>query len=112
MTTEHTSTPWQEKITPTLVPLMQITDEHAIRCANIAGIKEDYEFERVGGRDNGSITIKGKCKGAERTLKIYFSGSNTRCFHNGFEVAEYCFPIYDYLRSVGYDVEPHKTNSY
>ena len=93
-----------------LLPLTKISDEHAIHCANIAGIKSDYEFERFGGRDNGSITIKGKCENAERTLKIYFSGANTRCLHNGFEVIEYCFPIYDYLRSVGYDVEPHKGN--
>lgn len=95
-----------------LLPLTKISDEHAIHCANIAGIKSDYEFERFGGRDNGSITIKGQCKKAERTLKIYFSGANTRCLHNGFEVIEYCFPIYDYLRSVGYDVEPHKGNSH
>lgn len=89
--------------------LTQITDEDAITCAQIAKIEPDYEFKRETGQDKGCIDIIGRSKrGKPRSLRIYFNGSNTRVINDGWEVIEYCFEIYDYLRSIGYDVQPNK----
>ena len=80
--------------------LIDITDEDAVNAAAIAKIGNNPTIERFGGRDNGSVTIKDGL--LERSIRIYFSGSNTKVLDKGFEVIEYCFDVYDYLRSLGY----------
>lgn len=88
--------------------LEEITDDDIISCAKIAGVDSGYEIKRFGGRDDGGIDVEGKSGKNKRSLRIYYNGSNTRITHNGFEVIECCFQIYDYLRSIGYNVRPNK----
>ncbi len=76
--------------------LCYITDEDAFEAALIAKIGNNPYIKR----DGQSITIFDGLK--NRNVCIYFSGSNTRVLNNGYEVIEYCFEIYDFLRSKGY----------
>jgi len=82
--------------------LINITDEDAIKAASIAKIGNNPTILRTGGgRDKDCIIITDGLK--DRSVRIYFNGSNTRVLDRGYEVIEYCFDIYDFLRSIGYD---------
>lgn len=82
--------------------LTEITDEDAIEAAAIAKIGNNPTIERSGGgRDKDCIIITDGKK--ERSIRIYFNGSNTRVLDRGFEVIEYCYDVYDFLRRRGYD---------
>ena len=82
--------------------LLHITDEDAIKAAAIAKVGNNPTISRTGsGKDKDFILITDGVK--DRSVKIYFSGSNTHVLDKGAEVIEYCFEIYDFLRSIGYD---------
>lgn len=82
--------------------LIDITDEDAIKAAAIAKIGNNPTIVRTGrGKDKDCIIISDGAK--DRSVRINFNGSNTRVLDRGYEVIEYCFDIYDFLRSIGYD---------
>lgn len=82
--------------------LIDITDEDAIKAAAIAKIGNNPTIVRTGrGKDKDCIIITDESK--DRSVRIYFNGSNTRVLDRGYEVIEYCFDIYDFLRSIGYN---------
>lgn len=93
---------------PATKELESITDEDAIACARIAKIDSDFVIERTAGRDKGCIQINGKSGKGNRSLRIYFNGSNTKVEHDDYTVIEYCFDVYDYLRSLGYNIHPNR----
>jgi len=81
--------------------LVNITNEHAITAAAIAKIGNSPTVERSGnGKDRDCITVTDGLK--NRSIRIYFNGSNTRVLQDGIEVIEYCFDVYDFLRTIGY----------
>ena len=84
--------------------LINITDEDAIKAAAIAKIGNNPTVTRSGTAPDIDCVIITDGK-KDRSIKIYFNGSNTRIYHQGVEVIEYCFSVYDYLRSLGYKWE-------
>jgi len=90
--------------------LTKITDDDALDCAKLIGIKSDFIIERFNEnqRDSGGIRIKGKSGKSNYILIIYFNNSNTRIYLNGFEVVDYCWEIYDYLKSKGYIINKRR----
>lgn len=81
--------------------LIEITDEDAIEAAKIAGIGNEPVIERSGNSIDADCIIISDGK-KNRSVRIYFNGANRRVLNNGFEVIEFCFEIYDFLRSIGY----------
>ena len=94
-----------------MTPLRKITNEHALASAAIAKIdvSENSGFvtlirKRAG--DTGSILITNIVQ--NRSLRIYFDGSKTIVEQSNFRVGNYCYLIYAYLESVGYNVPKDK----
>lgn len=78
--------------------LINITDADAIEAAKIAKIHNPSIRKGGHGISGGFIELYD----ARRTLRIYFSGSNTRVLDNGIEVIEYCYEILTFLRNKNY----------
>ena len=94
-----------------MTPLRKITNEHALAAAAIAKIDVSENsgpvtLIRKGAGDTGSILITNV--GQNRSLRIYFDGANTIVEQSKFRVGNYCYSIYSYLESVGYNVPKDK----
>lgn len=74
--------------------LRHATDEHILEAAAIAKVTGTVER----GRESFLVSGDG------RSVRIYYDGANTRVIHNGFEVINYCYEIYAYLVSLGYEL--------
>lgn len=87
-----------------LTRLSDISDDDAVQAGVIASVhmplitRTDHAIILDG--DNGK---SGKYR-KHRSLKIYFTFSNTKVIEDKFEVIEYCLPIADFLRSKSYNL--------
>ena len=86
---------------PSDTPLSEITKEHILSVAALVNIVNDPIIDISNkNRDGGSIYVKDSIK--DRSLRIYWNGSNTVIMDKGFEVKEYCYLIYAHLKELGY----------
>ena len=86
-----------------MIPLRKITDEHAIKAADIAGVNPDGAIVKRSKNTGevGSILVIDK--DLNRSCRIYFDGADTIVEQSGFRVRNYCYDIYAYLKSLGYN---------
>lgn len=85
-----------------MTPLREITDEHAIKAAEIAGVNPDraiIERSKNTGEVGSILVID---KDLNRSCRIYFDGADTIVEQSGFRIRNYCYDIYAFLKSIGY----------
>lgn len=85
-----------------MTPLRKITDEHAIKAAEIAGVNPDraiIERSKNTGEVGSILVID---KDLNRSCRIYFDGADTIVEQSGFRIRNYCYDIYAFLKSIGY----------